>query len=302
MILAKTLFKGEADKIAYVNACEAKYEAELDEAVKKILAKRDHHILMLSGPTCSGKTTTARKLIDELHAEGKRVKVISIDDFFYEREVLVDRAADTNGEIDFDSPTTIDLEAFSRAVESILRGEETQLPRFNFITGLRERGDLLIPEERDVYIFEGIQAVYPQVLSLFKSGSYTGIFAQAEQDIQAGEHCFDCHQIRLFRRLVRDFNFRGASPQFTFSLWEGVRENEEKWVLPGKEMCEVRLNSTLGYEISALKPYLCPLLLNVPADNRFYRESRAIVEQMQHIEPISKGYIPETSVYREFLG
>ena len=302
MIKARTVFDGEADKRAYVLSCEAGYEAALDGAVRRVLAIPDCRTVQLSGPTCSGKTTTAKKLITEFSEAGARVRVVSIDDFFYDRALLIERAVATGGRIDFDSPSTIDMEALAEAVDDILSGRPARLPRFDFLSGRRCETVTVPHGEHDVYIFEGIQAIYPTVTALFAGHRCASVFAFAERGIALADTAFDRTELRLLRRLVRDYNFRGADPTFTLDLWESVRENEEKNILPYIGTQDVVIDSTLGYELSALKPFLLPLLSRIPEEHSFYSEARRIASTLSRIDEISKSYIPATSVYREFLG
>ncbi len=301
MVRARTVFEGESDKRAYVAACEADYEADLSEAVRRTIAS-DCRIVTLSGPTCSGKTTTAKKLISEFSEAGRSVHVVSIDDFYLDRDVLLRRAEATGGRIDFDSPTTIDMEAFGEAVADILAEREARLPRFDFLSGKRTSYETVPPGDHDVFIFEGIQAIYPEVTAHFSGHAYCSVGAFAERGIMIGDAFFDRTELRLLRRLVRDYNFRGASPAFTLELWESVRANEELHILPYIDTVDVKIDSTLAYELSALKPYLLPLLAGLPAKHPFRGEARRIEEALSRIDEISKTYIPATSVYREFLG
>ncbi len=302
MIEAKTVFQNEDEKKAYVLACEHDYESKLDDAVSAIMKRRDVSVLTLSGPTCAGKTTTAKKLISEFSAEGRTVHMISIDDFYYDRSVLLERAAARGGEIDFDSPTTIDMEALAFATGEILRGDPVDIPKFDFVSGTRVGFHRILPGEKDVYIFEGIQAVYPEVTALFRECGYLGIFVSPEDDLLVGDTLFPKNRVRLFRRMVRDHLFRGATPVFTLKLWEGVRENEDLRVFPYGEEAEIRFNSSLGYELSMLKPHLAPLLGTIPASHPFFSDAQAALAVLERIEEISSAYIPETSLYHEFLG
>lgn len=302
MIKARTVFSGEADKRAYVESCEAGYEAALDEAVRRAIAVPDCRVVTLSGPTCSGKTTTARKLISEFSEAGRSVHVVSLDDFFLDRDVLLERASRAGTHIDFDSPSTIDMETLGAAVSDILAGRPASIPRFDFLTGKRERVDTVTPDGHDVYIFEGIQAIYPEVTALLHGHRYLSVVTYAERGISLGDAEIDRTELRLLRRLVRDYNFRGASPVFTLELWQGVRVNEEANILPYLGEADVRIDSTLAYELSALKPYLLPLLATVPAEHPFRPRAGQISAALSHIDEISKTYIPRTSVYREFLG
>ncbi len=300
MLKARTFFEGEQDKRAYVAECETAYEADLDAAVAQVLARADCHIVTLSGPTCSGKTTTARKLISEFSEAGRKVHVVSLDDFYYDREVLLART--TDGHIDFDSPSTIDMDAFAEAVQDIFAYRPTHLPKFDFKEGRRIATEVIDPDERDVYIFEGIQAIYPEVTAHFEGKPYLAVVAYAEQGIELPDIAIDRTELRLLRRLVRDYNFRGASPEFTLKLWQSVRSNEDVHILPYLDTADVHINSTLAYELSALKPYLVPLLRMLPTATPFSERAEELLSALSRIDEISKTYIPKTSVYREFLG
>lgn len=302
MVEAKTVFGGETEKRAYVEACEAGYEATLDNAVARVVADPDCRIITLTGPTCSGKTTTARKLISEFSDAGRSVHVISIDDFYYDRSVLIDRAQKSGGVIDFDSPSTIDMDAFSETVADIFAGRPARVPHFDFKKGRRTEYETVMPDGHDVYIFEGIQAIYPEVTAHFAGHRYLSVFAFAVKGIRVLGEEIDRTELRLLRRLVRDYNFRGASPVFTLDLWRSVRDNEDTHILPYINTADVLIDSTLGYELSALKPFLLPLLSSIPKTHAFYTEGRRVASILARIDEISKTYIPATSVYREFLG
>ena len=302
MVEAKTVFGGEKEKRAYVESCEAGYETALDEAVARVVADPDCRIITLTGPTCSGKTTTARKLISEFSDAGRSVHVISIDDFYYDRSVLIERAQKSGGVIDFDSPSTIDMDTFSRTVSDIFSGRPARVPRFDFKKGRRTEYETVMPDGHDVYIFEGIQAIYPEVTAHFSGHRYLSVFAFAAKGISVLGEQIDRTELRLLRRLVRDYNFRGASPVFTLDLWKSVRDNEDTHILPYIDTADVLIDSTLGYELSALKPFLLPLLSSIPRSHSFYDEGRRVASILKRIDEISKTYIPATSVYREFLG
>ena len=302
MVEAKTVFAGEAEKRAYVESCEAGYEAALDDAVARVVANPDCRIITLTGPTCSGKTTTARKLISEFSEAGRNVHVISIDDFYYDRAVLIERARKSGGAIDFDSPSTIDMDTFATTVNDIFAGRPARLPRFDFKKGRRTEYETVQPNGHDVYIFEGIQAIYPEVTAHFAGHLYFSVFAFAAKGISVLGEEIDRTELRLLRRLVRDYNFRGASPVFTLDLWKSVRDNEDTHILPYIDTADVLIDSTLGYELSALKPFLLPLLSAIPKSHDFYAEGQRVAAILGRIDEISKTYIPATSVYREFLG
>lgn len=294
-------FKSEEDKKVLVLAWEARFEAQLDGAVAKIAAADGVRIITLSGPTCSGKTTTANKLTRDFTEYGKLVHIISIDDFYLNRDVLNDRAA-VGGKIDYDSVHTIDLVTLQTCVEDIFAGRRVKLPRYDFVTGRRVGYEELSVSERDLFIFEGIQAVYPEIVALFNRHPYVSVYISVAEDLNLEGEVFDRFDIRFFRRLVRDYNFRNAPPEFTFRIWESVRANEEASIIPYEHLCDIRLNSLLPYELGVIKPDLVRILELVEKDSAYYGEARAIIRRFADIEEISRDYIPENSVYREFLG
>ena len=301
MVEAKAFFNGEADKKAYVLECEARFQRRLNEAVEKTVSPACR-LIALSGPSSSGKTTTANKLIAEFTRLGKHVHVISIDDYFYNRSLLIENAKRAGVEIDFDSPSTIDLDALGKTVEQIFSGQSVVVPTFDFNSGDRTGVREFLPDPNSIFVFEGIQAVYPQVTELFRGHPYAGIFVSVSESLKIGQQVFLPEEIRLMRRMVRDFNFRSASPQFTLTLWESVRKNEINNILPHADSCGVHLNSLLEYEVSALRPYVVPLLSSISSNSLQYKKTQDLLTKLRHIENISREYVPSDSLCREFLG
>ena len=302
MVNGRCIFYGESDKRDYVLSCEHRFECAIDDAVAAVVRDRDCRMVTLSGPTCSGKTTTANKLVKDLTAEGRKVHVISIDDYYYDRDRLMEIARKNGDEIDFDSPITIDIDTLRRTVDAISEGREVFVPKYDFKSGRRSGFEKYQTDESDTFIFEGIQAVYPNVKALLGGHDYLSIFISVENGLLLDGRCFSNEEIRFYRRLVRDYNFRNASPEFTFNIWESVRENEEENILPNSADCDVRLDSLLPYELSMIKPYLLPLLAQIERDSKYYGTAQRARERLDGIEVISRDFMPENSVYREFLG
>lgn len=302
MIRAITDFSSEEEIRACIAQAEAGYRATLGAAARKILERGDCRVVTLSGPTCAGKTTTGKILTAALQKAGRHVTMISLDDFYLDRAVLLARAGERGGEIDFDSPDTLDYDCLSGAMAEILSGRPVHLPCFDFKAGARTGERLITPSEEDVYIIEGIQAVYPEVVDCIGDGARIGVFAMVMQEIEAEGRTFSAEEIRFFRRLVRDSLFRGADPAFTARLWQSVRKNEEKNVLPYAAGCDIRIDTTMAYELSALRPFLCPLLAALPEETpqaRLAKESLPVLERVPGFDP---SFLPSDSLYREFLG
>lgn len=286
---------------------DAAFDAQLRDIQDDLLTDRGRFhgktvkAIALCGPTCAGKTTTAKKLTSSLEESGKRVHVLSIDDFYYDREVLKERSKD--GEIDFDSPDTIDTKELSLTIREIFDDDENvvEVPTYDFKTGKRGEPRLIPVDDRDVFIIEGIQVFYPNVYSLINAYPTTSVYINTDKSIHSGNHTFKTADLRLYRRIVRDFYRREASPDFTFELWKTVRKNEEENIFPYIGKAKIKLNSTVGYEIGMLKPYLDEILPLVPKTSEHYYRAQDILEAISDFTPISKEYLAPDSLFHEFV-
>ena len=286
---------------------DAAFDAELRACYDDLFISRGRFhgksvkAIALCGPTCAGKTTTAKKLTNILEEKGKRVHTISIDDFYYDRELLKKRSK--KGIIDFDSPDTIDTKELSLTLKEIFDDDENvvEVPTYDFKKGTRGEPRLIPVDDNDIFIIEGIQVFYPEVYSLLKSFPTTTIYINATKSIQSGATTFAGVDIRFFRRLVRDYYRRSASPEFTFELWRSVRENENKNIFPYVSSANININSTMCYEIGMLKPYLVEILSQVSNTSPFYYQSRDILELIEDFTPIDKSYLAPDSLYHEFI-
>ena len=291
-------FKNEKEKINFVNESELSFEKKLDVASKEIVNSGVSFIL-LSGPTCAGKTTTAQKIISDFNEIGKSVTVISIDDFFKDR---TEKREVKHGEkIDYDSVDVLDLSALEECINNAKAGNTIKVPIFDFISQSRVGYKEHYISENEVLLFEGIQAVYPEITSLFKD-EFRGIFIDVSDDVLLNGVLFKKQEIRLIRRLVRDRKFRGADANFTFFLWETVRDNEKKSIYPNINICSVHLNSFMDYELFLMKKYIKDVLSEVNEASRYYQKAQKLLSKFDLLEEISYDYIPKNSLYTEFLG
>lgn len=297
---AKLHFSSEEDIISYVNACEAEYRASVQAACD--IAEAGGSIITLAGPTCSGKTTTARILDDEFLKRGKALHSISIDDFYFDRDELQRRAKERGEPLDYDSPSTIDLALFGEVIEQIESKGKVLLPKFDFKSGKRAAMEGITVTDGDVFLFEGIQAVYPALTKYLAAHSFTSLFISVEQPLDCGGTVFAPRQLRFLRRLVRDARTRGATAEFTYSLWNGVVANEDKHIYPNLCGVHCRMDSLLPYEVSVIKPYVLALLDTLPGDSAYVADANALREKLQNIPAIDAKYVPAGSVFREFIG
>ncbi len=305
-LFAPPVFENETAARAWLSACEADFEQRLTDLsadVSRVCGMADVSVLRLSGPSCSGKTTAARKLTAVLEQTGRVVYPISLDDFYIDRESLHRRAADRGGDLDYDSADTLDMDTLDTCVHDLLNRGRAELPVYDFISGTRvARRTLEVPPGvRPLFLFEGIQTLYPQVTARFTGVHFRSVFITAMRSMTVGKETFTPHRLRLMRRLVRDEATRGSPPELTLSLWRTVRANEEASIFPYAGDCDFLIDSTMGYEVHMLAPHLRRLLrmYTVQASNTETAED--IVRSLQGIEGIPSSWLPENSLYREFI-
>jgi len=288
--------------IRLIDESERFFESQLEEIGASLLKREELHFLGLTGPTCSGKTTSANLLTKLLESHGKQIHVISIDDFYFDKPYLLEMTKKKGlDKLDYDSEETIDIDLLGSCVESLRAGKRTRLPKFDFTTGLRGEGEEIFPSAKDVFLFEGIQVLYPGVDRILRSEQYQSIHIAPQSSIAIGGEVFVPNEIRLMRRLVRDYHFRNAGPDFTLTLWQSVRENEEKLIFPNVHLCDYKIDSTMPYEIGILKPFLEDILPKVPIGHEYGKEANTILEELQNVQPLSADLIPENSLYKEFI-
>ena len=297
--------------VALIKANEVAFDARLDQAAAAICRaclEGGVRVIRLSGPTCAGKTTTAHKLTSVLEAAGLSVYPISLDDFFYGRDVLEAMAErHPEGVLDYDSVETIDLSAIEACIRSLMETGEADIPVFDFTTGYAETTRHLRVEadQTPVFLFEGIQAVYPEVAALFEGIPSRSLFSNVQRNITLmdgdGERIFTPSDIRLMRRLVRDEAKRGTTPDFTLTLWESVRANEESSILPNAHACDYSIDSTMAFDIHILTPHLRRIFAEHPCDGAEAAEAEAILASIRGVEGIGDDCLAENSLYHEFI-
>ncbi|MCD8310650.1 MAG: nucleoside kinase, partial [Prevotellaceae bacterium] len=258
-------------------------------------------LVLISGPSSSGKTTFSKRLSVQLMTNGLRPFPISLDDYFVNRE---DTPLDENGEYDFESLQALDLELFNSQLHALLRGEEVELPRYNFALGKKEfRGDKLRIDEHTILILEGIHGLNPALIPTIPPECTYKIYVSALTTISLDNHNWiPTTDNRLLRRIIRDFNYRNYSARETISRWPSVRAGEEKWIFPFQENADAMFNSALLFELAVLRSHAQPILESVPRDCPEYSEAYRLLKFIKYFVPIQDKEIPPTSLLREFLG
>ena len=287
-----------------IKVAEALHEKKIGRIADDI-TKRYHEngtrIVLISGPSSSGKTTFSKRLSVQLITNGMRPYPISLDDYFVNRE---DSPLDENGEHDFESFYTLDLPFFEAQMKELLAGNEIELPRFNFVTGKREMsGKKLRIKDNMILILEGIHALNPELTAQIPDENKYKIYVSALTTIQLDNHNYiPTTDNRLIRRIIRDSRYRGSSAEDTINRWESVRAGEEKWIFPYQENADAMFNSALLFELAVLKDYAEPLLRKVPNNCAAYSEANRLLRFLSYFTSIPDDQLPPTSLLREFLG
>ena len=281
---------------------EALHEKRYSQ-VADMVCSRGARAVMLAGPSSSGKTTSANRLATQLRVHGKKPILMSLDDYYIDRDLI---APGPDGKLDLEHINTIDADLFRRHLQQLLRGEEVELPTFNFKTGKREwHGHKLQLTDATVIIVEGLHGLNPVLLPEGLDPNLVfRFYVSALLPLNLDDHNrIPTSYLRLLRRTVRDFESRGSSVQRTLSMWQSVQAGEKKWIFPFQENADVIFNSSTLYELPVLKKHIFPLLTAVSPEDECYDEVRAIVKVLNYIEEADvDDEIPPTSLVREFIG
>ena len=298
---ARTLAGDAGGMIKLAEAFHERKFAWVADTIYDAVVSRGIRMVLISGPSSSGKTTSAKRLGIQLGVLGLRPVMISLDDYFVDREKT---PLDENGDYDYEALEAIDLELFNDHLRRLTRGESVDIPRYDFITGRRMQHDNpLTLDERSILIIEGIHGLNPRLTPSIPDAQkfriYISCFTSVAMDNLSRIATTDN---RLLRRLTRDYRQRGADALSTLSRWASVRRGEEKHIFPYQENADVMLNSSLFYEISVLRPFAEKILREVPDTVPEYDEARRMLKFLDNFIPIPPDEIPPTSILREFIG
>lgn len=272
----------------------------LNTAERIVKNKDDIKVILLSGPSSSGKTTTSKKLALYLKTLGLNPKPISLDDYFLNRE---DTPLDENGKPDYESLRAIDVKLFNNQITKLLKGNKVTIPTYDFISGKKIYNRQLELAENDILIIEGLHALNEELLKdIPKKKKYKIYISPLAYLNIDNDNRINMTDIRLLRRIVRDNRVRGYSPTHTISTWSDVRKGEEKYVFPFQDLCDEIFNSSLAYELAVLKTYAEPLLFSVKQEDPEYEVALRLLELLKYVLPIPSDAVPDTSILREFIG
>lgn len=285
-----------------IRLSEAYYNSQISKIADKIYENsKNIKVVLIAGPSSSGKTTTSKKLEVYLRSKGLVPHQISIDDYFINRE---DTPRDENGELDFESIDALDIDLFNKQLFSLLDGEKVLLPQYNFVLGKREyKNKWLKLGENDIIIIEGLHALNDVMTMSIESKNKFKIYISPLTQLNIDNHNYiRTTDTRKLRRIIRDNKYRGHSASDTLKMWSKIKRGEEKYIFPYQDNVDEIINSALVYEIGVLKTYAEPLLFSVAEDDPMYPEALRLINFLRNFLPIPSDDVPSDSILREFIG
>ena len=284
-----------------INISEALQEKKLAKIAEEIASRKGVKLVLLAGPSSSGKTTSCKRLSIQLAVNGLKPLQISLDDYFVDRDKT---PKDENGDFDFESIYALNLDLLNEQFNALFRGEEVELPKYDFPSGKSVKsGKKLKLEPNNVLVVEGIHALNPELTAHVPEEQIYRVYASALTTILLDNHNYiPTTDNRLLRRIIRDYKYRGVSAQETIHRWPSVRAGENKWIFPFQENADAMLNTAMLYELSVLKMQAEPLLQQVPENCEEFAEAYRLLKFLKYFKGIPYNNLPPTSLLREFLG
>ena len=284
-----------------INISEALQEKKIAKIAEEIASRKGVKLVLLAGPSSSGKTTSCKRLSIQLAVNGLKPLQISLDDYFVDREKT---PKDASGEYDYESIYALDLDLINEQFNALFRGEEVELPKYDFQSGKSKKsGNRLKMNDNNVLVVEGIHALNPELAAHIPQEQIFRVYASALTTILLDNHNYiPTTDNRLLRRIIRDNKYRGVSAQETIHRWPSVRAGENKWIFPFQENADAMLNTAMLYELAVIKMQAEPLLQQVPENCEEYAEAYRLLKFLKYFKGIPYNNLPPTSLLREFLG
>lgn len=284
-----------------INISEALQEKKIAKIAEEIASRKGVKLVLLAGPSSSGKTTSCKRLSIQLAVNGLKPLQISLDDYFVNREKT---PKDASGEYDYESIYALDLDLINEQFNALFRGEEVELPKYDFQSGKSKKsGNKLKMNDNNVLVVEGIHALNPELTAHIPQEQIFRVYASALTTILLDNHNYiPTTDNRLLRRIIRDYKYRGVSAQETIHRWPSVRAGENKWIFPFQENADAMLNTAMLYELAVIKTQAEPLLQQVPENCEEYAEAYRLLKFLKYFKGIPYNNLPPTSLLREFLG
>ncbi len=285
-----------------IAGAEERYDAALNEIVEVISGRPNIEIVLLAGPSSSGKTTTANKLTQKLLVAGHKAYTISLDDFYRN---AVDAIVDDNGKADYETVNALQLDLLKAVLKNLVETRRSFIPRYDFDTGIRTDGAFeIILKPGDVVILEGLHALNPIIYGALPADALLKVYISVSTRIYDGQGnvWLTKRDLRLVRRTVRDYKFRSSSVENTFDMWDDVLDGEHKYLAPFKYCADMLIDSIHNYEPCVFKEEVTRLLSSVSPNSVWYSKAQRLCRLLAHFQPIPVSLVPENSLLREFLG
>ena len=297
--LNEVIQKGGYSQLIQIS--EALQEKKIAKIADEIAQRKGIKMVLIAGPSSSGKTTTCKRLSVQLAVNGLRPLNISLDDYFVDRDKT---PRDASGDYDYEHLHALNLDLLNEQLNALFRGEEVELPRYDFPSGSSQKsGKFLKMEENDILVVEGIHALNPELTSQIPNEQIFRVYASALTTILLDKHNYiPTTDNRLLRRIIRDHKYRSVTARETIHRWPSVRKGENKWIFPYQENADAMFNSAMLFELAVIKSQAEPLLEQVPENCPEHAEAYRLLKFLRYIKPIPEAQIPPTSLLREFLG
>ena len=290
------------DPAEFISQCETRYKNIISDVVKKICNGEGRKVVMLAGPSSAGKTTTANKIVKGISDQGVTAYVLSLDDFYKNRDTL---PLLPDGTRDFETVYALDLDYFEIIIKSLMAGKTTRTPKFDFVSGTRSESDYneITMNENDIVVIEGLHALNPLILNHIECETikiYINVSSRIYNEKQ--KIILNKRNMRFVRRLVRDYQFRGSSADNTFALWKNVTYGEDRYLYPFKDNADIRINTIHLYEPCVLKHIALDILYNSEISDNYEYDRQRLCSSLEKFVDIDPALVPQDSLLREFLG
>ena len=288
------------DKEGFIAECESLYRNQLSELSERIRKTDGRILVMLAGPSSSGKTTTAVLLKKDLEEKGRHAIVISLDDFYRDQ---TESYYFEDGTIDYETVRSIDTDYVTVCMENLLHKGEAMLPVFSFLTKMREDYKKVTVHEDEIIIVEGLHAISPEITEPLKKENMLKAYVSVSSRVyKEGEAFLSKRDVRFIRRLIRDYRFRHSSVDNTFYLWKGVRMGEDRYLFPYRDRADVKIDSFHPYEICVFKDIAINLLDHTGSDSIYYPTAKELKGKLEEFVSLSETAVPDGSLLKEFIG
>ncbi|MGN0447258.1 MAG: uridine kinase [Acutalibacteraceae bacterium] len=288
------------NKTAFICECEKAYESQLDKIAQLKAKEKGRHLIMLAGPSSSGKTTTARLLKEKLGGLGRKATVVSLDDFYRNQDVTY---FFPDGTVDYETVEALEVPLIVKCLRELIHQGESMLPEFSFKVKRRSGYKKVTAAEDEIFIIEGLHALNPKICQPLNDENLFKLYVSVSSRICDGEDVlFSKRDLRFLRRLIRDYHHRSSEVEYTYYLWKAVRMGEDRYLFPFIGTADVKLNSIHPYEPCLFKSEAIKLLSHVKADSEYFENANSLIQRLSLFETIQKEDIPDNSLLHEFIG